>query len=356
MLVSLENYVNRIPRVTKHFLFWMVYISFFTILYGSFEEKYYFQFRWQALFLPEKIISTYLVIYYLLPKYLLGKKYISFFLQLIILLLIMGFLHWVTSVLFAQPIFYPQEESWGAIWYPAKIIKSSTSIYPVVAIAVVIKLFQKWYSFQQATQQLTQEKLAAELKLLKAQIHPHFLFNTLNNLYALTLKKSDLAPDVVLKLSDLLNYMLYECNANHVPLNKEIDMLENYIALEKIRYGERLEIAYHLKGDIAGNMIAPMLILPFVENSFKHGLSEEIEAAWISIDISVYEGQLTLKVDNSRSEHKSATEDISYKRGIGMSNVKRRLELLYEGKYDLKVIDTDVSFLIVLKLDLTNES
>jgi hypothetical protein len=333
-----------------------VYISFFTILYGSFSENYYFQFKLQALFLPEKIIATYVVIYFLLPKYLLGKRYVLFFVSLALVLLLMGAWHWTTSVLVEQPIFYPEDEPWGAIWYPAKIIKNSTYIYPVVAIAVVVKLFQKWYGFQQATQYLTQEKLAAELKFLKAQIHPHFLFNTLNNLYALTLKKSDIAPDVVLKLSDLLNYMLYECNAIHVPLNKEIDMLENYIALERIRYGDRLDIAYHLKGDLIGNMIAPMLILPFVENSFKHGVSEEIEAAWISIDISIFDGQLTLKVDNSKSELGHADDETGHKRGIGMSNVKRRLELLYEDKYDLKIIDTDVSFLIVLKLDISSES
>ena len=355
MWVSLENYVNRIPRVTKHLLFWLLYISFFTILYGSFDDKYFFQLKLQGLYLPEKIIATYVAIYYLLPRYLLRKEYVFFFFYLAISLLLMGFLHSVTGVYIERPLLYP-EENLGNAFSITKIIKSSTYIYPVVAIAVVIKMFQQWYKFQQATQRLTQEKLAAELRFLKAQIHPHFLFNTLNNLYALTLKKSDHAPDVVLKLSELLNYMLYDCNARHTPLNKEVDMLRNYITLEKIRYGERLDIAYHLKGDVTGNVIAPMLILPFVENSFKHGVSEEIEAAWISIDISVYNGQLTLKVDNSKSEHLNGIGDIGYKSGIGMSNVKRRLELLYEDKYDLKVIDTDVSFLIVLKLDLTNDT
>jgi len=354
MWVSAENYFNRIPRVTKHFLFWLLYVSFFTILYGSFSEDYFVQFQFQLLFLPEKVVATYVVIYYFLPKYLLAKKYFLFIIFLAITLLLMGVLHWATGVLIQQPIFYPEDQTWGPVWYPAKIIKSSVNIYPVVAIAVVIKMFQQWYSFQQSTQQLTQEKLAAELKFLKAQIHPHFLFNTLNNLYALTLKKSDHAPDVVLKLSELLNYMLYDCNAKYVLLDKEVGMLENYIALEKIRYGDRLDVAYHVKGDVIGNMIAPMLILPFVENSFKHGVSEEIQEAWISIDISIFDGQLTLKVDNSKSDRQDNIEENSYKRGIGMSNVKRRLELLYEDKYDLKVIDTDVSFLVVLKLDLTN--
>ncbi len=355
MFVSAENYVDKIPRVTKHVLFWLLYISFFTMLYGSFSENYYFQFKLQALYLPEKIIATYIVIYFLLPKFLLTKKYVWFFLLLIITLLSAGMLHWVTAVKIEQPIFYPEADSWGAIWYPAKIIKNSTYIYPVVAIALVVKIFKQWYQFQISTQQLTQEKLAAELNFLKAQIHPHFLFNTLNNLYALTLKKSDHAPDMVLKLSDLLNYMLYDCNANHVLLYKEVDMLQNYIALEKIRYGDRLDIAFNIKGEVTGNMIAPMMILPFVENSFKHGASDEIDNAWISIDISVNEGHLTLKVDNSKSDIDNNTPETSYKKGIGMSNVKRRLELLYEGKYDLKVIDTDVSFLIVLKLDLTTE-
>ena len=349
MELNVEKYVSRTPRPTKHVLFWLLYIAFFGILYGSFNEDYVRQLQIQLLYLPEKLIATYLVIYLLMPAYLLKSRYGIFFFLLFAILFISGFVHWTTSLYIEKVIFWPNED-WNASWFHmGKIVKSITHIYPVVAIAVVIKLFKRWYVYQNAAQQLVQEKLGAELKFLKAQIHPHFLFNTLNNLYALTLKKSDKAPDVVLKLSSLLSYMLYECNAETVPLSKEIELLETYIALEKIRYDKRLDITYRLKGEVGTKTIAPMLILAFVENSFKHGVSDEIEGAWISIDITISTKELALKVDNSKS--KQETEDSSnYKEGIGLNNVKRRLELLYPNNHELKIIDSEESYLVMLHL------
>jgi sensor histidine kinase YesM len=226
-------------------------------------------------------------------------------------------------------------------------------MYPVVVLGTLIKFFKIWYKNQQRSQKLEQDKLQAELKFLKAQIHPHFLFNTLNNLYALTLKKSERAPEIVLKLSDLLNYMLYECNSELVPLKKEIELVENYVALEKLRYGDRLDASISVKVENPDLKITPMLILPFVENSFKHCVSGETENAWVSIDITLKKNQLTIKVDNSKSNTDNKDEQ-KYREGIGLKNVKRRLELLYEGVYELKILDTEESYLVVLRLDFND--
>lgn len=350
LLPNIEHYISETPRFTKHVLFWLVYITFFTVLYGSFNDDYLLQLQRQLLHLPAKLLVTYTVIYWILPKYLLHNRYLSFFLWLFAILLIGGMIHWAVALYLEQPLFYPNDD-WGVpFFHIGKIIKSTTGIYPVVTIAVVIKLFKRWYAYQQTAQQLSQDKLEAELKFLKAQIHPHFLFNTLNNLYALTLKKSEKAPDIVLRLSELLNYMLYDCNARWVALKKEIELLENYLALEKIRYGDRLEIVYHVRGEVGDKTIAPLLILPFVENSFKHGVSGETEKAWVSIDITVSEHELVLKVDNSKSNH-NGKEEQDYKEGIGLTNVKRRLDLLYSDNYELKCIDAEDSYLVVLKLN-----
>jgi len=349
---KIVNYYSRIPRVTKHILFWLVFVTFYAILYGSFNEDYLRQLQIQLLYLPEKLLATYITLYFLLPKFLLKERYGLFFGLLIILLLASGVLHWAVALYVEQPIFYPNE-TWGRFLYPNKILKSATYIYPVVVLATLVKFFKHWYNYQAATQKLAQEKLQAELKFLRAQVHPHFLFNTLNNLYALTLKKSDSAPAIVLKLSDLLNYMLYECNTDRVPLKKEIELLENYVSLEKLRYGDHLDISFNVKGDIQQKAIAPMLILPFVENSFKHGVSGETEEAWISVDLSVKDDLMTLKVDNSKSGQVTKDEQ-QYKEGIGLNNVKRRLELLYPDKYDLKIMDTDESYLVVLKLEIND--
>ncbi|MEL7004947.1 MAG: histidine kinase [Bacteroidota bacterium] len=353
MQEGLTHIYHKTPRVAKHIIFWFVFVSFYGLLWGSFKEDYGVQFIFQLLFLPEKLIAVYITIYVLLPKFLLKEKYTAFIGWLILLLLVIGFIHWVTAIYIERPILYPNED-WGPILYPAKILKSATYIYPVVVLATLIKFFKHWYKGQQVSQKLVEDKLKAELKFLKAQIHPHFLFNTLNNLYALALKKSDTAPEVVLKLSDLLNYMLYECNTDYVPLKKEIELIDNYIALEKLRYGDRLDISINVRGDIEGKKIAPMFIVPFVENSFKHGVSEETEDAWISIDLEVKDYALTLKVDNSISKI-LAKDEHDYKEGIGLKNVKRRLELLYPGRCELKTMDTEESYLVILKLDLNEE-
>lgn len=345
---------HQIPRVAKHILFWLGFITFFALLYGSFDEEYFKQFQIQLLYLPEKLLATYFTIYYLLPRYLLKEKYMSFFGLLALILLVSGFVHWITALYVEIPLFFPNEH-WGSLWYPNKILKSATYIYPVVVLATLIKFFKHWYKYQQATQMLVEDKLSAELKFLRSQIHPHFLFNTLNNLYALTLKKSENAPEVVLKLSHLLNYMLYECNTERVPLAKEIELIENYVSLEKLRYGDRLDVAFNVTGVNGGHVIAPMLILPFVENSFKHGTSDETEDSWVSIDLTIKGNQMVLKVDNSKSKELSKDEQ-QYREGIGLKNVKRRLQLSYQGNYELKILDTDESYLVVLKIELDNKS
>ncbi|TRX61317.1 sensor histidine kinase [Fulvivirga sp. M361] len=350
MQTSLITYYQRIPRLGKHILFWLTFITFFAVLYGSFDEDYGRQFRLQLIYLPNKLLATYITIYILLPRFLLTEQYLRFFSLTSLVLLVAGFMHWLTYYYGEAPIFWPEKDI-GPLWYPNKILKSATYVYPVVVLATLIKFFKHWYQNQQATRQLAEDKLSAELKFLRSQIHPHFLFNTLNNLYALTLKKSEKAPEVVLKLSHLLNYMLYECNTDRVPLSKEIELLKNYVSLEKLRYGNRLDISLNISGNTRDHDIAPMLVLPFIENSFKHGVSDEIEDAWVSIDLTIKECLLTLKVDNSKSNQLSKDEQ-KYREGIGLKNVKRRLELLYKGGYELKTLDTVESYLIVLKMDM----
>ena len=171
---------------------------------------------------------------------------------------------------------------------------------------------------------------------MKSQIHPHFLFNTLNNLYALTLKKSDKAPETVLKLSELLDFMLYDCNASKINLDKELQLVKSYIDLEELRYNDNLSIQFDVAGETSKTEIAPLLILPFIENCFKHGISEQTDKSWIKISVNVNDNSIKLLAENSRSAR--SHEDIKgYKEGIGFENVKRRLQLLYPGKHKLEI-------------------
>ncbi|HYC27674.1 MAG TPA: sensor histidine kinase, partial [Chitinophagaceae bacterium] len=191
------------------------------------------------------------------------------------------------------------------------------------------------------------EKVAAQLQLLKAQLHPHFLFNTLNNIYSFALESSPKTPQMILKLSSLLSYMLYECRTDEVLLEKEVEIMKNYIDLEKERYGDKIEISVNIEGDIEDKYITPLLILPFLENAFKHGTSEQLERPWMSVDIAVKGHVLNCKVVNSKNDVVPFGEN-----GVGIANVKKRLQLLYAGKYDLKLADEGDFFVVTLLLQL----
>ena len=325
---------------------------FFVVLYGSFNDEYWLQLQLQLLFLPDKVIPTYLTLYYLMPRFLLKERYTQFFVGLALILLVAGWLHWTLQYFVEQPLFYPNE-SWGPYLYPAKILKATTYIYPYVLVALLIKFLKHWYAQQQITADLAKGRLETELKFLRTQLHPHFLFNTLNNLYALTLKKSDKAPELVLKLSDLMDYMLYECgDTERVPLDREVQFVQNYFEIERLRYGERLDIRTHIHYSSSGLMIAPLIFLPFLENAFKHGVSAELENVWIELDLRVKGQQLDFRIRNSKPVSPT-TNGNGHGNGIGLRNVRRRLELQYgEDHFELTTKSDPEAYEARLLLDL----
>ncbi|MCP4459777.1 MAG: sensor histidine kinase [Cytophagales bacterium] len=350
--LDIENVVFGTPRILWHLLFWSVFISFFALVYGSFEENYGQQFLIQISAAVIQAPAVYFTIYILMPLFLFQEHYANFFTYLLLTILFFSILSWFNHLFIQIPLFWPEDHYEGPIINIGKMLKFTTYIYPVLVLAMAIKWFKFWYLEQKNNQLLAKEKLQSELNFLKAQVHPHFLFNTLNNLYALTLKQSKDAPGVVLKLSDLLDYMLYECNAETVALSKEIKLVENYISLEKMRYGKRLEVVFNKHGELAGKMVAPLLILPFVENCFKHGVSEELDQSWVNIELSFVNEELILKVENSKSTNSNQDDQFKYKEGIGLKNVRRRLELIYPEKHSIKIMDSEESFLVNLKIQV----
>ena len=334
-------------RILQHILFWVFHLVFYAILWGSFEDNYQQTFLEEAIYLPVKIAFTYFTLYYLLPNFLLPGKYASFFLWLLVSSFVAGVIQRYVAFNIDYPIYYPEALS-DPFFYLPKIIKMFVGIYPVTFFAVAIKLLKYWYANQHAQQVLTQEKLRAELNFLKTQIHPHFLFNTLNNLYALTLKKSDRAPETVLKLSELINYMLYECVSDDVQLSKEIKFIRNYIDIEKMRYGDKLDVDLRVSGEVNERKIAPLILLPFVENCFKHGASEELQQSWVKITVDLQPRITIVKVENN----KSSENGHSSKEGIGIQNVKRRLDLLYPAQHELKIISGEETFLVILTIQV----
>jgi sensor histidine kinase YesM len=218
-------------------------------------------------------------------------------------------------------------------------------------VVACLGLFRHWRQKELANARLVQENFQAELQLLKAQIHPHFLFNTLNNLYSLTLKQSEQAPVVVDRLTGLLQFVLEQGNAPLVSLADEVALLRNFSALEQLRYGPRLTLVFEAEGIGATGQIAPLLMLPLVENAFKHGSAEVLGQAYIRIHLAVAEGTLQFLVTNSRS-CETAAASTAGAQGIGLRNVRHRLELLYPQRHQLVIEDHAETFTVRLSLRL----
>ncbi|MEL6969582.1 MAG: sensor histidine kinase [Bacteroidota bacterium] len=198
----------------------------------------------------------------------------------------------------------------------------------------------------------TNKSQAAELKLLKAQLNPHFLFNTLNNLYGLAVTKSDKLPDLMLKLSDLLRYSLYNTQEQWVPLSSELQYIQNYITLEQLRLEERTAIDYVQEGQADQQRIAPMLLIVFLENAFKHFGASDDEAAQIKIKLSISENKLLFSCYNTKDEHITESPRAQNTSGIGLANVRKRLNLLYPNRHELGIQNETSSFRVFLELQL----
>ena len=219
----------------------------------------------------------------------------------------------------------------------------------VTLVAAAITLLKRWWLKQKEKETLEKEKVNTELQLLKAQVHPAFLFSTLNNIISHARLASPKAPEMLIKLADLLSYMLYECDAPKVMLEKEIGMIKDYMALEKIRQGERLEMTFQIKGNLNGQLISPLLLLPFIDNSFSYSNNELVEQAWVNLEIIIEGNSLSMKLINGMPA------GIPNDTGNGwqpLANVQKRLQLLYPGRHELKINAEQELLMVHLNLKL----
>jgi two-component system LytT family sensor kinase len=339
-------------RIAIHVVFWLCYVIYEGLIVGLIDDQYAQHFGISLIELPWKITATYFTLYVLIDRFLIERKYGLFLTLLPLSMIVYGVLFRIMSYYVVYPLYYPAGVN-IPLFFPPKILIYIFTNYSLVAVVASFHLIKHWYKNQQnalllerTAKELEKEKLAAELKLLKSQINPHFLFNTLNNLYVLTLNHSEKSPEVVYKLSQLMSYMLYDSNQAEVLLRKEVEYIENYIALEKIRHSN-LDVSLNVFNDLKEIRIAPLLILPFVENSFKHGVSNLLSSGFIRIDISVQEETLVIKVENSK-----VPPDVPRPTsGIGLKNVKKRLDLIYPDRYSLQFFNEEDFYLVILKID-----
>ncbi|WP_219010278.1 sensor histidine kinase [Aquimarina litoralis] len=342
-------------RVLSHILFWCSFLFVFTIL-GVLDSG---TFKPNALtnlaMLPSQIAAAYLLNYYQWPKLLFKKKYVLFFLSLLLSVYFLSALARFNVVHVVEPFFREDFEQETIQEILSDFVYIFTvycpAVYTYALIMLAVKAIKTRFEEKHQIELLQKEKATNELRFLKAQIQPHFLFNTLNNLYALTLSKSDLAPQVVLKLSELLDFILYQSDQEYISIEKEIELIQGFIDLESLRYGDALDVAFTKTIDNMNTPIAPLVLLPLVENAFKHGVSSDPKNAKINIDVTVADNKVTFTVFNTkRNDVEKQLQN--QKSGIGTSNLNRQLEINYAGKYTLAIDEKQHSYFVELLIDL----
>lgn len=352
-------------RLKRHFLFWSSWWVFQSILYSYVGVSRFLpplkrlpiSATEAVVYLIPHMFMAYTLMYLVVPQLLLKGKYLLTALSVIIII-------FLTAVISALLGFYAMDSIRAFIlpdWLNSSqprfanfsfflsLLAGLRGGITIGGMAAAIKLMKYLYIKEQRNLQLQKENTESQLQLLKAQVHPHFLFNTLNNIYSYTQNTSPVASQLVMGLSDMLRCMLYECDQKTVPLNTEIKLLRDYITLEKIRYGNRLDISIDVPEDAASLHVAPLLLLPFVENSFKHGTSQVIEQPWMSLHIQTCENKMHMRLLNGKQGTIKPNPAAS---GIGIQNVQRRLALQYPDKHSLKITNDAEVFIVDLKLEL----
>ena len=294
------------------------------------------------------MILGYVNIYYLFPKYISNKKYASYIFYFIIALCLFYVIRTELIYQFINENVWPESETpQNAYSFNHILVVFLIGIYDV-ALVTTIKLTADWVFERKRIEELQKAQLRTELNLLKSQIQPHFFFNTLNNLYALAISKSDDAPRVILKLSDMMQYVLYEVNSPKVTLLQEIKHIDNYVDIEKMRFNDRIESEMNITGEIEDIQVPPLLFLSFVENCFKHGLKEN-DNIFINMSFKVIDKKyLEFILKNNFNPNANNTN----KQGIGLSNAKRRLNLLFLNNYTMESKIEDDTYILFLKIPI----
>ncbi len=325
---SFAEYIFLRQRWIIHIIFWLLILIFYVIFFGRNTSNYLQTFFFVGLLMPVTIGTTYVLNYYLVPHYLLKERYGFFLLYFIYTLIISLFLEMMIAMLtfIVMAELHIRNMSSASI----DIFFLLTSLLLVVFFGVAIKLLLYWRLSKEEYQKLMRDKVEAELKFLKIQLNPHFLFNTLNNLYYLTTEKSEKAPQAILQLSEMLDYVMHSGKLIFVSLEQELKQVENYIALELLRYEDRVQITKLIAADLSKYKIGPMMLITLIENAFKHGVMPIADNAWIRLVVEKNGEGLYISISNSATEAKPGN-------GIGLENLRSQLRHLYKEEFVLEL-------------------
>ncbi|HQQ96641.1 MAG TPA: histidine kinase [Cyclobacteriaceae bacterium] len=336
-------------RILRHALFWaadfLSYLVFVndnpittTIVLGLFSR------------LPLIVTVVCFILYYLIPRYSKDQSKSGLYIWILVILVVIGFGFRLYGYYLVDPWLHKDQTTPLNLFSANRIVRELLSWMGVIMMAIAIKLMKQQNKLLQQNDELLHEKRAAELSFLKAQMHPHFLFNTLNTLYSDALKTDSKSEQIVLRLSSLMRFMLEECSKPLVTLAQEIRVIDDYIELEKIRHGDRLRIHWNPPADDATVYLSPLLLLPFVENSFKHTLTNQRGVINIRIAITIDQDWIFLEVENPNLRSLSGSPSAP---GLGISNVRKQLKLLYDNHFSLDIQEGD-TYLVRLKIPRTH--
>jgi len=345
-------------RWLTHIVYWFIYllISVSASKYHDGEKGTYgFEFVSDALYISAEMIAAYSLAYFVVPQFIYRKRYFLSVLEFVIICYVSCVMGRIFIVKICEPLAGVKPKPFETYLeiltdIPKLLYVYLFDILSSSAIFIFLKLLKDQFETQKRALALEKEKAETELKLLKSQLNPHFLFNTLNNIYSLSFTSSPATSQSIARLGDILDHILYRCNGQHVPLSAEIALVNNYIELEKLRYDERLTINF--KTEVEHEVeIAPLILLSLVENAFKHGASDDAGAPVIDIGLFASEEKFIFKVSNTVASQNNAPDKASYGR-IGLNNLRRQLELIYGSDYLLDVTREDRRFTVQLTLQL----
>jgi two-component system sensor histidine kinase AlgZ len=333
-----------------HIIFWCVYFLFNTFRWGSYFNDYLYSLKTNLLGFPIHITLSYFNIFFLMPRFLFKKKYffyVTLFFTTIFLMVLVKFN--LTYFLISTQVWPEGPKPISALSLNYIMDMMIGEVY-VITFVTAIKVTLDFLKKEKRITDLEKAQLETELLFLKAQVSPHFFFNTLNNIHSLALEKSDKTPRIIMRLSELMRYLLYETKSKRQSLINEINCIQNYLDLEKIRHDNLLEINMSISGNLEDKEIAPILLLTFVENAFKHGVNKNIGAIKIDIDFTIKEDFLYFTITNPLPSATNVQSTLEHSNGIGLENVKKRLTLGYnQNDYEL-VINDDKKFTVSLKI------
>ena len=335
-------------RLLQHLAFWSIA---FYILLKNFKTSSVIipiDLIYTSIFIVFLIVAVYINLLILIPRLFQKSRYIFYFISLVVLL---GSMTWIYIVLFDVIV----DVVFQGYYLISYFDFWDTMKYFIILIGIssLLHFSKSWFMYKESQARLSElqkEKVEAELSALKNQINPHFLFNSLNSIYSMVLKQSPVAPEALIRLSDTMRYVIYESNKEKVPLEDEIEFIRNYMALQQLRMSKKDDLKFEVDGDLKNKMIAPLLLIPIIENGFKYGIKGETEASFIHILIVVSEHQLTMTTKNNLGTVDKVERNDA--RGTGLSNLKKRLELIYPGQHSLIIDASEGKFTVTLSIEI----